>query len=217
MKHGPFFYALYTGVACIIIMVLLQPFGIDRVEHYKYPIIVGYAVLSAITYLLASLLTTYALRMPRREEWDFKRNIAVGLLICPIMGAFICCYSAWAYARRHPARLVLSRRTFHAESVLDKQRIYTHHLFLPHFVQLLYGTQPPACQAPAGGNGTERGTGQGKEETEPADAGRSLLRSLQNFRNPTASGSAESAASPNTLKQPTALCIWKATAGRQWN
>ena len=23
MKHGPFFYALYTGVACIIIMVLL--------------------------------------------------------------------------------------------------------------------------------------------------------------------------------------------------
>ena len=98
MKHGPFFYALYTGVACIIIMVLLQPFGIDRVEHYKYPIIVGYAVLSAITYLLASLLTTYALRMPRREEWDFKRNIAVGLLICPIMGAFICCYSAWAYA-----------------------------------------------------------------------------------------------------------------------
>ena len=86
MKHGPFFYALYTGVACIIIMVLLQPFGIDRVEHYKYPIIVGYAVLSAITYLLASLLTTYALRMPRREEWDFKRNIAVGLLICPIAG-----------------------------------------------------------------------------------------------------------------------------------
>lgn len=84
MKHGPFFYALYTGVACIIIMVLLQPFGIDRVEHYKYPIIVGYAVLSAITYLLASLLTTYALRMPRREEWDFKRNIAVGLLICPL-------------------------------------------------------------------------------------------------------------------------------------
>lgn len=98
MKHGPFFYALYTGVACIIIMVLLQPFGIDRVEHYKYPIIVGYAVLSAIAYLLASLLTTYALRMPQREEWDFKRNIAVGLLICPIMGAFICCYSAWAYA-----------------------------------------------------------------------------------------------------------------------
>lgn len=98
MKHGPFFYALYTGVACIIIMVLLQPFGIDRVEHYKYPIIVGYAVLSAIAYLLASLLTTYALRMPRREEWDFKRNIAIGLLICPIMGAFICCYSAWAYA-----------------------------------------------------------------------------------------------------------------------
>ena len=43
MKHGPFFYALYTGVACIIIMVLLQPFGIDRVEHYKYPIIVGYS------------------------------------------------------------------------------------------------------------------------------------------------------------------------------
>ena len=41
MKHGPFFYALYTGVACIIIMVLLQPFGIDRVEHYKYPIIVA--------------------------------------------------------------------------------------------------------------------------------------------------------------------------------
>lgn len=97
-KHGDLFYMLYTGVACAIIMALLQPFGIDRVEHHKYPIILGYAVLAAVAYQLANLQTIYVLRMPRRDEWDVKRSIIVGLLICPIMGAFICCYSAWAYA-----------------------------------------------------------------------------------------------------------------------
>lgn len=93
-KRGTLFGALYTGVACAIIMALLQPFGVDRVEHYKYPIIIGYAVLAAIAYLLADLLTTYLLRIPMREEWNFKRNITIGLLICPIMGAIICCYAA---------------------------------------------------------------------------------------------------------------------------
>jgi DNA-binding LytR/AlgR family response regulator len=74
-------------------MVLLQPFGLDRVEQYKYLIIFGYGVMAAVTYVLTDLFATYVLKMPRRKRWENKRSIIVAILMCPIMGAFVSCYA----------------------------------------------------------------------------------------------------------------------------
>ncbi len=77
--------------------MLLQPFGLDRVEHYKYPIIIGYGVIAVVAYLLVELFTTYILKMPMQKRWDNRRNIIVAILMCPIMGAFVSCYAGYIY------------------------------------------------------------------------------------------------------------------------
>lgn len=88
--------AVYTCVTTAIIMILLQPFGLDQVEHNKYPIMAGYSLLAGLAYLLTDLITSHVLRIPRRDN-DTRRNILVSLLMCPIMGAFVSCYASLVF------------------------------------------------------------------------------------------------------------------------
>ncbi len=75
-------------------MTLLQPFGVDRIESYKYPIIMGYGILTAISYILAELFLIYILRYSRNLP-SLMRLITVNILISIIMGFLISCYSSW--------------------------------------------------------------------------------------------------------------------------
>lgn len=96
-RHELLIASIYVCISCCMIMVLLQPFGLDRVERYKYPIIIGYGVMAAVAYVLVELFTTYVLKMPRRKRWENKRGMIVAIMMCPIMGAFISSYAGLVY------------------------------------------------------------------------------------------------------------------------
>ncbi len=69
MNKNSFTYRVISiSGAVVLIMALLQPFGIDRINNYKYPIIIGYGFLTAIAYILNDIITSYVFRLKRNEH-----------------------------------------------------------------------------------------------------------------------------------------------------
>ena len=89
---------LISSMAVILIMALLQPFGINGIEKYKWLAIAGYGVMTFLGCGLSDLTTTYVFRLPLDSDdrsifWS-KRNIVSSVLTVLFIGALICSYDA---------------------------------------------------------------------------------------------------------------------------
>lgn len=95
-------YSLLSALIVIIIMVLLQPFGLDRVEHNKYFIILGYGILTILACIITKFVTLYIFKIPDifkipENILSIKDFIIGSGLIVLLMGFFITNYAPLVY------------------------------------------------------------------------------------------------------------------------
>ena len=81
-----------------LILYLLQPFGISEMQYNKFPVLLGYGVVT----LLASALAVYLfpLLFPayyREERWTLGKNLLNILITCFMVVVGIWLYSSWQF------------------------------------------------------------------------------------------------------------------------
>jgi len=99
MLNDRFKLILTSSIAVVVIMALLQPFGIHEFKAYKWLAIAGYGVLTFIACCISDFLITCVFRLPHDSDYDgytfwCKRHIVQSALNIIILGAFICGYNA---------------------------------------------------------------------------------------------------------------------------
>ncbi len=92
-KNGLAYYVISISLAVVVIIALLQPFGVDRIESHKYPIILGYGFLTAIALLVSEFITSFVFRMKRGSKSKY-RIVIINALVTLIMGFLITCYAS---------------------------------------------------------------------------------------------------------------------------
>lgn len=98
MNKNSFTYrVLSISVVVVLIMALLQPFGIDRINDYKYPIIIGYGFLTAIALFVSELITSYGLGLKRSNKGIF-RYVIYNFFVIFIMGILITVYASLIFS-----------------------------------------------------------------------------------------------------------------------
>lgn len=90
-----------------LIIYLLQPFGISRMETGKLPVLLGYAVvssaaLSIMVYLLPWLFPAYH----KEQNWTVGKELLHTLIVCLLIGLFNWLYTAWAFGLSPDWRLL---------------------------------------------------------------------------------------------------------------
>jgi hypothetical protein len=91
--------SLISSIAVVLIMTLLQPFGIHSINEYKWLAIAGYGVLTFIGCGISDFITICIFRFtqdPENERYTFwhKQQIVLSLLTILILGSLICSYNA---------------------------------------------------------------------------------------------------------------------------
>ncbi|WP_024994807.1 LytR/AlgR family response regulator transcription factor [Phocaeicola paurosaccharolyticus] len=92
-KNGLAYYVISISLAVVVIIALLQPFGVDRIESHKYPIILGYGFLTALAILVSEFITSFVFRMKRGSKSKY-RIVIINALVTFIMGFLITCYAS---------------------------------------------------------------------------------------------------------------------------
>ena len=82
----PWKQTFYTALIVSIIFFLFQPFGMASIPSYKYLVISGYVVVTALStvvlnYIFPALFPSYY----REDEWTLGKNILNVLLLCIII------------------------------------------------------------------------------------------------------------------------------------
>ena len=83
-KNGLAYYVISISLAVVVIIALLQPFGVDRIESHKYPIILGYGFLTALAILVSEFITSFVFRMKRGSKSKY-RIVIINSLVTFIM------------------------------------------------------------------------------------------------------------------------------------
>lgn len=90
-----------------LIIYLLQPFGISRMETGKLPVLLGYAVVSSaalgiMVYLLPWLFSAYH----KEQNWTVGKELLHTLIVCLLIGLFNWLYTAWVFGLSPDWRLL---------------------------------------------------------------------------------------------------------------
>ena len=90
-----------------LIIYLLQPFGISRMETGKLPVLLGYAVVSSaalgiMVYLLPWLFPAYH----KEQNWTVGKELLHTLIVCLLIGLFNWLYTAWVFGLSPDWRLL---------------------------------------------------------------------------------------------------------------